>query len=759
MAGVVSLCFNPKGSRIAWVSSQGEVQQWLATTNRVALLTQCPSSGLVQYSLNGEMILVGGQRDGKVRGFSASGNLKGIVSGGREGAVLDIFDGVHKKIIAVGEGKRIHIVNFDGFCTRTLLCGDIGVCGIFGNEGTVLYTGGLHGEVLVWTVDDGRCVRKFRARRARIGAIVAHRGLLAVGGWDGWVKVWALQGGLCLGEWCAHSKQIHSMDIFGPQDAMRLVTGGADDLVRIWDISRKSLEIEKRHRKRDPLCSWPGHTASVFCCAFSPDGQKVASGSRDGTIRLWDVPRDETVISAVAKGSPLQHEGNLRNETSFEGARYDVEANVGTVTASTFIAPYRSGKTHSLLYRPSTNNGQLACPICAEGFDVNQKLPMVSGVCGHTFACRVCNDQLWNGDASPLCPICRAKMNDVAPNYELVHLLDKKMSSGTQARNSTGMAEGTETDEHYIPYDKLEIRERPEFQLGAGGFATVYQGRLDGEGVACKIAMKTSDRVLNTEAERQIVTEFKRLCKLRHPSIIQLFGLSRTPPPANGLIIVSELLPGGSLEDNLSTLRANKCMLSNEAALSISAQLARGLRFLHSKLIAHLDLKPSNVLLSDNVYNWLPSSRAKMCDFGGTWSIRTASQERRQMSTVHLNAASMTGTLAYTAPEILDTNPNDQKQSNNDFFLEAKAADVFSFGMTLFEIFSGVKAWDGYRPTQIITAIVGGQRPGRLPASAPQEIQYLMNCCWAQDSTERPTAEEISHALDRVPSAPELPPD
>ena len=83
--------------------------------------------------------------------------------------------------------------------------------------------------------------------------------------------------------------------IFSP-NGERIVSGGADGTVRLWDTS-SGVTVDK------PL---KGHEGDVMSVAFSPDGERIVSGGADGTVRLWDTS------SGVTVDKPLKgHEGDV----------------------------------------------------------------------------------------------------------------------------------------------------------------------------------------------------------------------------------------------------------------------------------------------------------------------------------------------------------------------------------------------------------------------------------------------------------------
>ncbi|GET35472.1 nSTAND1 domain-containing NTPase [Microseira wollei] len=110
------------------------------------------------------------------------------------------------------------------------------------------------------------------------------------GGADGTVRLWDSSGKAIGSPIKAHQGIVSSVAL-GP-DGQRIVSGGEDGTVRLWDSSGKAIG--------SPLL---GHQGSVISVALSPDGQRIVSGGADGTVRLWD-------SSGKAIGSPIKaHQG------------------------------------------------------------------------------------------------------------------------------------------------------------------------------------------------------------------------------------------------------------------------------------------------------------------------------------------------------------------------------------------------------------------------------------------------------------------
>jgi serine/threonine protein kinase len=283
---------------------------------------------------------------------------------------------------------------------------------------------------------------------------------------------------------------------------------------------------------------------------------------------------------------------------------------------------------------------------------------------------------------------------------------------------STATASGFQAETRVvplIPFDELMLIE----SIGTGRVSTIYRAAwrcnpsasnsVAGSGAVQMVALKVA--MLNpSTGDTSHIDELRReadiAARLQHPNICDLVGVAAD---SECFCLAYEYCEGGSL---LS-------LLSNHTRyyeyLPIALDIAQGMAFLHKKSIIHRDLKPANILLTSD-------HRAKIADFG--MSINNYGQE----------LTAETGTYRYMAPEVI----RHESYSSN--------ADVYSFGICLWQLISREIPFATMTPIQAAYAVAEGRRP-EIPPSTPLRLQEIIRSCWDQDSQRRPSFTYVAMAL------------
>ncbi|KAG7468259.1 hypothetical protein MATL_G00141090 [Megalops atlanticus] len=202
-------------------------------------------------------------------------------------------------------------------------------------------------------------------------------------------------------------------------------------------------------------------------------------------------------------------------------------------------------------------------------------------------------------------------------------------------------------------------------ELGSGQFAIVKRCREKSTGLsfAAKFIKKRQSRASRRGVSREeIEREVNILQELQHPNIITLHDVYEN---RTDVVLILELVSGGELFDFL----AQKESLCEEEATQFIKQILEGVHYLHSKKIAHFDLKPENIMLLDKN---VPLPRIKIIDFGLAHRIEEGVEFKN-----------IFGTPEFVAPEIVNYEP---------LGLEA---DMWSIGVITYILLSGASPFLG----------------------------------------------------------------
>ncbi|MEO1511249.1 MAG: serine/threonine-protein kinase, partial [Planctomycetota bacterium] len=258
-----------------------------------------------------------------------------------------------------------------------------------------------------------------------------------------------------------------------------------------------------------------------------------------------------------------------------------------------------------------------------------------------------------------------------------------------------------------------------ERELGRGGMGVVYLARDTRLDRAVAIKALPEDMAADPERLARFEREARSLAQLSHPSIASIYGVEEH---AGDRYLVLEFVEGETLEDRL-----DRGPLPPDEAVELAAQIAGGLAVAHDAGVIHRDLKPANVIVT-------PEGRAAILDFG-----LARIDEGRSSTSVDRDAATLTtpahsptiagvimGTAAYMSPEQARGRRVD------------KRSDVWSFGVVLYEMLTGLRPFAGETVSDSIGAILHKTIDlDRLPDGTPPNAARVIERCTARDRDDR----------------------
>jgi len=232
-------------------------------------------------------------------------------------------------------------------------------------------------------------------------------------------------------------------------------------------------------------------------------------------------------------------------------------------------------------------------------------------------------------------------------------------------------------------------------EIGHGGMAVVYKGIQPSLNRTVAIKVLPESFARDKEFIERFDREAETIARLSHPNIIQIIDRGRE----EGICyFVMEYVDGLNL-DRLLRERA----LTFRQTLEISVQVCRALSYAHSKGIVHRDLKPSNILVAKETFS------VKVADFG----LVQLAQAAGELSTLTQSNIAM-GTLEYMAPE-----------QRRDARAVDSRADIFSFGIILYEMFTGQLPMGHFK------------RPSEINPQVPREIDEVVLRCLKPNPDDR----------------------
>lgn len=276
---------------------------------------------------------------------------------------------------------------------------------------------------------------------------------------------------------------------------------------------------------------------------------------------------------------------------------------------------------------------------------------------------------------------------------------------------------------HILNLDQYEILTA----IGSGSFSDVYKIRdkKTGKFYAAKITKQKLDDISSSEY-KEFQREIEILSKTSHKLFIKYFGYS----PVNFQnekkpVIITELVNNGTLKSIINLKIEDQLKIGWNGTLKLINiyGIAYALYILHTKKIIHRDLKPANIFIDDFLC-------PKIADFG------LSKQMHYNTDSMSWNSIqSIKGTPVFLAPEIWDDK------------LYTEAGDVYAFAMVVYQIVTNENPFNDIQDVfKINKKVTSGDRP-KLDSNIPNSYRALIEMCWKQNHSDRPTFAQIVEKL------------
>jgi len=270
-------------------------------------------------------------------------------------------------------------------------------------------------------------------------------------------------------------------------------------------------------------------------------------------------------------------------------------------------------------------------------------------------------------------------------------------------------------------------------KIGEGGMGVVY--RAVDENLGRHVALKVlhSEFVTDGERRQRFVREARTAAALNHPNIATVHEVGE----ADGIIFIAmELIEGRSL-----TRRIGDGIPSIDECLHLSIEILEGLTRAHQASVVHRDLKPDNIRID-------AGGRIKILDFGLAKLYHDPNQPAQEhtsglqtISSAVTRDNRILGTVAYMSPE-----------QARGLEIDARS-DVFSFGIVLYELVTGVRPFGGDTVTDTLSAILRDPPPAIAPfnPNVPVELERILGRCLEKKPDDRyANAAEVLSDLRRL---------
>ncbi|BAT72948.1 hypothetical protein VIGAN_01039600 [Vigna angularis var. angularis] len=326
----------------------------------------------------------------------------------------------------------------------------------------------------------------------------------------------------------------------------------------------------------------------------------------------------------------------------------------------------------------------------------------------------------------------RRRAND---NYSVAHSANRRgrvthaLSDDALAQalmDNSSPTEGLDNfDEWTIDLRKLNMGE----PFAQGAFGKLYRGTYNGEDVAIKILERPENDPAKAQLmEQQFQQEVMMLATLKHPNIVRFIGACRKPMV---WCIVTEYAKGGSVRQFL--MKRQKRSVPLKLAVKQALDVAKGMAYVHGLGLIHRDLKSDNLLIFGD-------KSIKIADFGVA---------RIEVQTEGMTPE--TGTYRWMAPwSCLDGSQSLHDEEMIQHRPYTQKVDVYSFGIVLWELITGMLPFQNMTAVQAAFAVVNKNVRPIIPNDCLPVLRDIMTRCWDPNPDVRPPFAEVVGMLENA---------
>jgi serine/threonine protein kinase len=269
-------------------------------------------------------------------------------------------------------------------------------------------------------------------------------------------------------------------------------------------------------------------------------------------------------------------------------------------------------------------------------------------------------------------------------------------------------------------------------KLGAGGMGEIYKAQDTRLNRFVAIKVLTIGAVGDPDRRRRFIQEAQAASALNHPNIITIHDIVSE---GGTDFMVMEFVSGKTLVDLIP-----KGGLRVSQVLKYSVQMADALQAAHNAGIVHRDLKPGNVMVTDSgLVKVLDFGLAKLTDRGPLTTLSGPNDATQTIAEAPLTVeGSIIGTVSYMSPEQAQGKKVDTR------------SDIFSYGVVLYEMVTGARAFEGDSTLTTLSAILRDEvRPvAELAPEAPPQLELVIQRCLRKSPDDRwQTMKDVQMAL------------